>query len=97
MEYGSEQYKDALEKMGEALQHHYEHNRHHPEHFIDGVDGMTLIDLIEMACDWYASSLRMKDGDFLKALEVQKKRFNLDTQLVTILANTIVFFKGGEA
>jgi len=31
--YGSDEYKIMLKEMGPALEHHYEHNRHHPEHF----------------------------------------------------------------
>ena len=93
MEYGSDEYKAALEQMGVALEHHYQHNRHHPEHHGSGVSGMNLIDLIEMVCDWKAASLRMKDGDFLKSLEVQKERFGLAPQLVAILANTAEFFE----
>lgn len=31
--YGSEEYKGFLKDMGEALQHHYKVNTHHPEHF----------------------------------------------------------------
>ena len=32
--YGSPEYKENLKKMlGKALEHHYEHNRHHPEFF----------------------------------------------------------------
>ncbi|HEY9298227.1 MAG TPA: DUF5662 family protein [Phormidium sp.] len=34
--YGSDEYKTCLEQMkAQALGHHYEHNRHHPEHFED--------------------------------------------------------------
>lgn len=33
LEYGSDEYKRCLESMGPALAHHYENNRHHPEHF----------------------------------------------------------------
>jgi len=34
MTYGSEEYKQCLEEMKQsALLHHYENNRHHPEHF----------------------------------------------------------------
>jgi hypothetical protein len=40
--YGSDEYKGYLAAMGEGLRHHYAANRHHPEHFTDGVDGMTL-------------------------------------------------------
>lgn len=31
--YGSEEYKSFLKKMKPALDHHYTHNRHHPEYF----------------------------------------------------------------
>ena len=31
--YGSEEYKGFLKDMGAALQHHYQVNSHHPEHF----------------------------------------------------------------
>lgn len=87
-EYGSDEYKAALEKMGDALRHHYDSNRHHPEHHEHGVDAMNLIDLVEMVCDWKASAMRVKNGDFLGSLEHNRKRFNLSPQLVRIIANT---------
>lgn len=31
--YGSDEYKQFLEEMKVALDHHYQENRHHPEHF----------------------------------------------------------------
>ena len=40
VEFGSEEYKQALEGMGEALKHHYQVNRHHPEHYENGVNGI---------------------------------------------------------
>jgi hypothetical protein len=47
--------------MGDGLKHHYAHNRHHPEFFgEDGVDGMSLVDVIEMPasqCDRDAGRL----------------------------------------
>lgn len=30
--YGSDEYKKTLAEMGPALEHHYAHNSHHPEH-----------------------------------------------------------------
>jgi len=88
MEYGSEEYKSALVQMGTALKHHYENNRHHPEHYDNGVDGMTLVDLVEMVCDWIISS-RRAGGHCLDSLEHNRKRFNLSPQLVRIIANTV--------
>src|SRR5689334_10370932 len=45
--YGSKEYKDTLNKMSEVLSHHYMCNSHHPEHYEDGINDMTLIDVIE--------------------------------------------------
>lgn len=86
--YGSDEYKAALVEMGEALQHHYAHNSHHPEHRSNGVDGMSLMDVVEMFCDWQAASQRHADGDFGKSLEINKQRFAISDQLASIFENT---------
>lgn len=88
--YGSDEYKGFLVQMGEGLQHHYMNNRHHPEHFENGVDGMTLVDLVEMLADWKAATERHADGDLSRSLEIQKERFGLTHQLTSILRNTAV-------
>lgn len=86
--YGSEEYNSFLERLKPALDHHYASNRHHPQHFVNGVNDMTLIDIIEMFCDWKASSLRQNDGNLLKSIETNSERFNMDGQLKQILMNT---------
>jgi hypothetical protein len=86
--YGSDEYKEFLRGMSPALEHHYAVNRHHPEHFKDGVHGMTLVDLLEMVCDWKAASFRHKDGDIFRSIDISEKRFELSSQLTDILRNT---------
>ena len=87
--YGTPEYREALKELGPALQHHYEHNTHHPEHFANGVDGMTLLDVLEMLLDWKAATERMKGGgDIWKSIEHNTTRFNLSPQLASILRNT---------
>lgn len=86
--YGSDEYKDCLVAMGEGLKHHYAHNRHHPEHFPEGISAMTLVDLIEMLADWKAATERHADGDLMKSLEIQKERFGISDQLADIFYNT---------
>lgn len=87
--YGSDEYKSYLEEMKTALDHHYQENRHHPEHFENGIQGMTLIDLCEMICDWKAATLRHADGDILKSIEINQIRFNYDDGFKQILLNTV--------
>ena len=93
LEYGSEEYKQALAELKPALDHHYNMNRHHPEHFHNGIKGMTLIDLIEMLSDWMAAVKRHDNGDIYKSLAVNTTRFYLGPQLVALMKNTIEHFK----
>jgi len=90
--YGSEEYNQYLKEMGVALQHHYEHNSHHPEHYEWGVHDMNLLDIIEMFCDWKAASLRHADGDFQESLEINRERFQIEDQLHNIFQNTRQLF-----
>lgn len=86
--YGSKKYKQYLQEMKPALSHHYECNRHHPEHFEYGILDMNLIDICEMFCDWFASCKRHEDGDIFKSIEINKERFELGDQLESIFINT---------
>lgn len=90
--YGSEEYNDFLKGMNVALQHHYANYRHHPEHFDKGINDMNLVDIVEMLCDWKASSLRQNDGNLLKSIEINAKRFGYDNQLKQIFINTAKMF-----
>lgn len=84
--FGTEEYKMALDAMGEGVKLHYRHNRHHPEHFENGVDGMTLVDVMEMVADWMAAAQRNNtEVDLFHAV----KRFGLSQQLIQIIINTI--------
>lgn len=86
--YGSEEYKRALADLGPALEHHYAANRHHPEHYPDGVAGMTLMDVMEMLADWKAATERHADGDLARSLVIQRERFGIDRQLWLVLVRT---------
>lgn len=90
--YGSEEYKGHLAAMGPALRHHYAYNRHHPEHHSGGINGMTLVDLIEMLADWKAATERHDDGSLETSLGIQQQRFGITPQLHQILRNTALFY-----
>lgn len=87
--YGSEEYRASLRELKPALDHHYAHNSHHPEHFENGVVGMTLFDLVEMLMDWKAASERHATGDIRQSVEHNTGRFGLSDQLASILRNTV--------
>ena len=92
--YGSKEYQGFLEAMKPALDHHYAFNRHHPEHTDAGVRGMNLIDIVEMFCDWKAASMRNTNGDLLKSIDINQKRFGYSDELAAIFRNTIEVFDG---
>lgn len=87
--YGSPEYKAATTRLGDALKHHYAHNRHHPEHHAQGIFDMDLVDLVEMLCDWKAATERHDDGDIHKSLAINGDRYGISPQLRHILSNTI--------
>lgn len=88
--YGSEEYKGFLAAMEPALNHHYAVNSHHPEHFANGIRGMSLLDLVEMLCDWKAATLRHKDGDIRRSIEMNQKRFGYSDELKGIFLNSLM-------
>ncbi len=101
--YGGDEYKAVLAEMQVALDHHYAHNRHHPEHFKGievrqdskvverwsaGMCGMTLVDLVEMFCDWCAATERHDDGNIGKSIDHNMTRFSFGETLAHIMCNT---------
>ena len=88
--YGSDAYRASFAKHGmkDAIAHHYAKNSHHPEHYPDGIAGMSLLDLVEMVCDWKAAGERHADGSMSKSLAHNKERIGISDQLHTILINT---------
>lgn len=105
LDYGSDEYKAALAGMSEGLEHHFALNPHHPEHHEKGVRGMTLVDVVEMLCDWKAASERVRRptpaaagrpdapayGDsFLESIRLNQKRWGFSDELADILTNTAI-------
>lgn len=88
--FGTPEYEERRSVLDEMLEHHYSHNSHHPEHFNNGVNGMSLIDVLEMLVDWKAASER--DGNDILRLGAAVDRFEIGPQLAEILHNTAVAF-----
>ena len=84
LEYGSEEYMASAAK----LNGHYATNSHHPEHYPARICGMSLLDVIEMLCDWKAASERHKTGSMQASLDFNRDRFGISGQLYLILVNT---------
>jgi uncharacterized protein DUF5662 len=87
--YDSDEYRAALAANKPTIDHHYAHNSHHPEHYENGIAGMSLLDIIEMVADWKAASERTKQGSIAASLVHNKERFGISDQLAAILENTV--------
>lgn len=88
-EYGTQEYKNLLIQLKPTIEHHYSKNRHHSEHWPNGVNDMTLIDILEMLADWKAATARVKDGNIRKSIEINAERYKICPQLKQILENTV--------
>jgi hypothetical protein len=87
--YGSDEYKRRTKMLGPMLAHHYANNSHHPEHYANGLDGMSLFDVIEMFFDWKAASERGEESSM--NIGTACKRFEVSPQLETIFRNTAAY------
>lgn len=88
IEYNSPEYHQSLRDLAPTLEHHYAHNSHHPQHYPNGINDMSLLDIVEMYHDWKAAIKRAKNGNFLKSLDINRKRFEISDQLYAIFMNT---------
>lgn len=86
--YGSDEYKSFLEGMKVGLDHHYAANSHHPEHYEGGISDMSLLDLIEMLCDWKAATERHTDGDLDRSISMNAERFGYGPDIERLLRVT---------
>lgn len=95
LEYNSSAYKETLKKMKIGIDHHYSISRHHPQFFADSIDGMNLIDLLEMLVDWKAAGERHveKPTDIFRSIEINSddEHFKISPQLKQILLNTATY------
>jgi len=87
--FGSAEYEEYRAGLGIALDHHYQANRHHPEHHNAGIYSMNILDVVEMLCDWVAAAERHSDGSPYESFRKCKDRFNVDKQLFAVLENSI--------
>ena len=92
-------YKEYLDyvkpTLDKGLKHHYEYNRHHPEHFDNGVDDMTLIDIIEMIIDWKVS-IEQNGKKLEDEIGYNFDKYNISDQLKKIIMNTFEYINEYE-
>ena len=88
--YGSEEYKQKIKRWDKVFKHHYKYNRHHPEHYEYGVSEMTLVDIVEMMCDWLGYKDTITISEALKVCDEQMRRYNIPDGIRQIIFNTLL-------
>jgi len=88
-DFGTPEYERRKAMLEPMTKHHYAdpNNTHHPEHFENGLDGMDLLDIIEMFCDWKAAG-EERNLDGKMSLNKAMERYNMSRQLRNIFLNT---------
>ena len=89
-EYGTPGYFEKMKCWDKFFKHHYENNRHHPDHFANGIEGMNLADLCEYIVDIISYYEELHVNNALDTVNKQKERFGFDEQLTQILKNTLI-------
>lgn len=87
--YGTKQYQKLLDDTRISIDHHYKKNSHHPEHYPNGIEDMSLQDIVEMFCDWQAAVKRHKDGNIMSSIASNQDRFDIPFELSEIFRNTV--------
>ena len=87
--YGTQEYFEKARRNKMVFEMHYKNNRHHPEHFINGVSDMNLIDIIEMLCDWISYKDDISITDAVEIIEEQSERFGFSDELKNLMINTL--------
>lgn len=85
--FGSKEYKTVLLEQKDIIQYHYKNNSHHPEHYKNKINDMSLLDLLEIIIDWKAAGLR-HNGNLFKSIDICADKYNFSPQLKQIFINT---------
>lgn len=78
--YGTPEYKDKIERYKKVFDKHYGSNRHHPEHYPNGIADMTLVDIVEMLCDWIGYKNNVSYKEATKIVADQMLRYKIITE-----------------
>ncbi len=87
--YKSDAFNHICDIMWSGTEKHFANNKHHVQAHENGVLDMTLIDLIELLCDYKSASERYPDADVRMSIKANADKFNFGEPLKQILLNTL--------
>lgn len=87
--YNTPAYHKLMDEIRPSINHHYEKNSHHPEHYKHGILDMDLLDLVEMFFDWKAATKKHSDGSIMRSIANNQDRFNIHYSISEIFRHTV--------
>lgn len=87
--YGTPEYDECVKAIQPAIDHHYAYNLHHTKHWPNGINNMSLIDIVEMVADWRAAERRSPDRTLKDTMEDAFKKYKIEGQLKQAIINTM--------
>ena len=88
--YGTREYQECVDKVSHAVEHHHANNRHHTGFHKNGINDMTLIDIVEMLADWKAAERRSPDRELHDTIDYALKKYGVGDQLGSVIKNTLL-------
>jgi len=86
LEFGTPEYKELKRAFSD---HHYKINDHHLEYFENGIEGMGLLQIVEMLCDWKAATeTHGPDDNIYNSIDIICKQHEINDTLKNIFVNT---------
>ena len=87
--YGSKEYQECIDMIKPAIEHHYKNNNHHIKYYKNGINDMSLIDILELLADWKAASRRGQNAKTFKdSINFSLEKHNIQFPLKEIILNT---------
>ncbi|EGC28246.1 hypothetical protein DICPUDRAFT_85639 [Dictyostelium purpureum] len=85
-------YPDGVEKLvKEGCDHHLHCNRHHPESHSDPNE-MSVLDIVEMVCDWSAISQELNQGSCINYVKQHISKWSFSNEKLNFIFKTITEF-----
>ena len=88
--YGTPEYQECVDIVKPAVDHHHANNKHHTGFHANGINDMTLVDIVEMIADWKAAERRSPDKKLVDTLDYAFSKYGIGVQLGRILKNTML-------
>lgn len=88
MTYGTPCYMETLKEIQPNVDLHYKRNPHHPEHY-GGIEKMSLLDTVEMVCDWKVAIKKHHDGNIERSFNVNRTRFGITPEREALMRSLL--------